>query len=120
MKLSNINILFILSLLILSTNASGYQLSGYYGSGGFGDSQTAPFYPDVEQYSILTGVVANRPSRLDWGTGHDYFSEVFRSTGLDFGNPRLYPLLRLYEINYPENIEALAASISLVDGFVTD
>lgn len=30
MKLSNINILFILSLLILTTNASGYQLNGYY------------------------------------------------------------------------------------------
>ncbi|MHA1911132.1 MAG: STT3 domain-containing protein [Candidatus Kariarchaeaceae archaeon] len=97
-----------------------FQLAGYTGGGGFGGAATAPFYPEVEQYTILTGVLDNRPATLDWGTGHDYFSEVFRSTGLDAANPRIYPILRLYEVNYPANIEALASSISLVDGFVTE
>jgi len=35
----------------------------------------------------------------------DFFTEVFRSTGVTPAAPGLYPFIRIYEVNYPADIE---------------
>ena len=46
--------------------------------------------------------------------GITYFKEAFRSYGLatSAGDSRKYPLVRIYEVIYPENIEQLSAELN--------
>jgi len=35
----------------------------------------------------------------------EFFTEVFRSTGVIPATPGLYPFIRIFEVNYPSDIE---------------
>lgn len=77
-----------------------------------GISQPAGIYADASAHPIdING--------LKWSTDHIYFTEAFRSVGLGIDQPinyRRQPLIRIYEVNYPDNIEHLAAEYDLATG----
>ncbi len=90
-----------------------YRLSAYDKDTGFAfpESEGSPI---SSQPQLLTDAINNPVYDLTGPDGLTYFKEVFRSYGLalDVSESRKYPLVRIYEVIYPENIEQLSAEVN--------
>lgn len=89
-----------------------YRLIAYDADTGhaFDQSENSPIgqYPGLMEYAIEYPVY-----NLKGADGFIYFNEVFRSYGLASSPDmaRNYPLVRIFEANYPPNIAQLAAEL---------
>jgi len=89
-----------------------YRLIAYDADTGhaFDQSDNSPIgqYPGLMEYAIEYPVY-----NLKGADGFIYFNEVFRSYGLASSPDmaRNYPLVRIFEVNYPPNIAQLAAEL---------
>ena len=90
-----------------------YRLSAYDKDTGFawpGDSGT----PTSDNPGLLVDAAQNPVYNLKGPDGITYFTEVFRSYGLATGisDSRRFPLVRIYEVIYPEDIAQLSAEVN--------
>ena len=94
-----------------------YKLSAYANILVEADYQ-GTLYRDA---GLPENAVPSTSEGLSWDTGHAYFTEVFRGSGTRLsGDPAYYrnPVVRIFEVNYPENIDALANELDLGTGLI--
>ncbi len=91
-----------------------YRLAAYDSITGFGWSPDFTGTPTSTQPGLLTLAEQFPVYDLKGPDGITYFKEVFRSYGLatSIQDARRYPLVRIYEVVYPENIEQLSAELN--------
>ena len=91
-----------------------YRLSAYDKTTGFAWSSDIPGTPTSSSPGLLTLAEQNPVNDLKGPDGITYFKEVFRSYGLATSpqDARRYPLVRIYEVIYPENIVQLSAELN--------
>ena len=95
-----------------------YRLSAYDPITGFAWSESIPGTPTSQNPGILSLAKDYPVTTLTGGEGDNnvYFKEVFRSYGLaqSIEEARKYPLVRIYEVLYPENIAQLSAELDYI------
>ena len=92
-----------------------YRLSAYDQATGFAFPETPGTNSPISNNPGLLIDAVNHPVyNLEGPDGITYFKEVFRSYGLaiDISDSRHFPLVRIYEVVYPENIEQLSAEVN--------
>ena len=91
-----------------------YRLSAYDAATGYAWSPDHPGTPTSQNPGILTKASENPVYDLKGADGVVYFREVFRSYGLASSSidAYRYPLVRIFEVVYPENIAQLSAELN--------
>ncbi len=92
-----------------------YRLSAYDQATGFAFPDTPGTGSPISDYpGLLVDAAQNPVYDLKGPDGITYFSEVFRSYGIARGiaDSRLFPLVRIYEVIYPEDIVQLSAEVN--------
>jgi len=91
-----------------------YRLAAYDDETGFGWTSDFSGTPTSSDPGLLVDAVENPVYNLKGSDGITYFKEVFRSYGLATSgvDSRRYPLVRIYEVLYPENIQQLSAELN--------
>jgi len=94
-----------------------YRLAAYDKETGFAWDPSIPGTPTSSSgaSSLLVSAKNFPVNDLKGPDGITYFKEVFRSYGLSSSDPstiRRYPLVRIYEVIYPENIAQLSAELN--------
>ena len=79
-----------------------WRLMAYQSPDMQGASNASP--PPFIQDSSLTGLLG-KDFRNYVPTSLQYFHEVFRSTGLAPSNPGAYPVIRIFKVDYPADIQ---------------
>ncbi len=90
-----------------------YRLAAYDQDTGFAWDSTFSGTPSSENPGLLTKATQNPVHDLTGDDGFTYFKEVFRSYGFTQAvqYARLYPLIRIFEVLYPENIAQASAEL---------
>jgi len=90
-----------------------YRLSAYDTTTGFAWDPNQGGTPTSNQPGLLTKAKDYPVFDLTSSDGFTYFKEVFRSYGLaqSVQQARKYPLVRIYEVIYPENIAQLVSEL---------
>ncbi|MCE7742530.1 MAG: hypothetical protein GOP50_08710 [Candidatus Heimdallarchaeota archaeon] len=91
-----------------------YRLAAYDELTGYAWTPDFDGTPTSKNPGLLVSAQYFPVHNLKGPDGITYFSEVFRSYGLA-SNPqdsRRYPLVRIFEVIYPENIEQLSAELN--------
>ncbi len=91
-----------------------YRLAAYDKLTGFAWSPDFKGTPTSDEPGLLVSAEQFPVYDLKGPDGITYFKEVFRSYGLaqSVSDSRRYPLVRIYEVIYPENIEQLSAELN--------
>jgi len=91
-----------------------YKLSAYDVTTGFAWNPSDRGTPTSDEPGLLRLAADYPVYDLQGADGFTYFKEVFRSYGLsqDLETSRKYPLVRIYEVIYPENIAQLSAELN--------
>jgi len=91
-----------------------YRLSAYDAATGYAWSSEMPGTPTSKQPGILIKAKEYPVFDLKGADGIVYFNEVFRSYGLASSSIDAYkfPLVRIFEVVYPENIAQLSAEVN--------
>jgi asparagine N-glycosylation enzyme membrane subunit Stt3 len=90
-----------------------YRLAAYDKDTGYAWDSTFSGTPTSENPGLLSKAKDNAVYDLTGDDGFTYFKEVFRSYGFTqyAQNARLYPLIRIFEVVYPENIAQASAEL---------
>ena len=90
-----------------------YRLAAYDKDSGFAWDSTFSGTPTSNNPGLLTKAADYPVNDLKGDDGFTYFKEVFRSYGFTQAAPnaRLFPLIRIFEVIYPENIEQTSAEL---------
>ncbi|MCG3221033.1 MAG: hypothetical protein H7641_06595 [Candidatus Heimdallarchaeota archaeon] len=90
-----------------------YRLAAYDQDSGFAWDSTFSGTPSSNNPGLLTKATENPVHDLTGDDGFTYFKEVFRSYGFTqyAQTARLYPLIRIFEVIYPENIAQASAEL---------
>ncbi len=91
-----------------------YRLAAYDADSGWAWDSSFGGTPTSNNPGLLTKAGENPVYDLKGTDGFTYFKEVFRSYGFTQStqNARLYPLIRIYEVLYPENIDQTSAELN--------
>ena len=91
-----------------------YRLAAYDAATGYAWSPDMPGTPTSDRPGILVKANENPVFDLKGADGAVYFNEVFRSYGLASSSIDAYrfPLVRIFEVIYPENIAQLSAEVN--------
>ncbi|NPD89201.1 MAG: hypothetical protein HGN29_10790 [Asgard group archaeon] len=90
-----------------------YRLAAYDQDSGFGWDSSFSGTPSSDNPGLLTKASQYPVYDLTGDDGFTYFKEVFRSYGFTQSAPnaRLFPLIRIFEVIYPENIAQASAEL---------
>lgn len=93
-----------------------YRLAAYDANTGFAWNENFPGAPTSSSPGLLRLASVYPVYNLEGSDGIVYFKEVFRSYGLagTIEEARVYPLVRIYEVLYPENIAQLSAELDSI------
>ena len=91
-----------------------YRLAAYDALTGFAWTPDFAGTPTSNEPGLLVSAEQFPVNNLKGPDGITYFKEVFRSYGLATSaqDSRRYPLVRIYEVIYPENIDQLSAELN--------
>lgn len=91
-----------------------YRLSAYDAATGYAWNSLQPGTPTHDQPGILLYAKDYPVHDLKGADGIVYFNEVFRSYGMSSSSidAYKYPLVRIFEVVYPENIAQLSAEVN--------